>query len=69
MELHMKNHSGRLKIIGEFTRRVVGRKSRDEVIMEELGPVQEIGVEQMAALSDKAANVSNRVISEMMAII
>ena len=39
MELHMKNHCARLKIVGEFTRRVVGRKSRDEIIMEEVGPV------------------------------
>ena len=69
MELHMKNHCARLKIVGEFTRRVVGRKSRDEIIMEEAGPVQDISTEQMAELSHKASNVPNRVISEIVTII
>jgi hypothetical protein len=69
MERHMKGHAARLKIVAEFTRRVVGRRSRDEIITEAPGNVGEITLDEKAQLSEKVVNVSNQILSQMVILI
>jgi hypothetical protein len=69
MEQHMKTHASRLKVVAEFTRRVVGRRSRDEIITETPGNVGAVTVEEKAILSEKVTHVSNLVLAQMVDII
>jgi hypothetical protein len=55
----MKATAAKLKIVAEFTRRVVGRKSRDEVITAPPANVGEVTLEEKAQLSERVVNVSN----------
>lgn len=69
MERAMKEQCKRFKIEGEFTRRVIGRRSADEIIKAEHPQIGEISLDEKVQLSEKVGNVSHPVLAQMVEII